>query len=124
MDIKIVKVKQYNSTYKNVLMVDGVPICIVAGDKKVNDCIQYLSGYNADISDGKIKKVLNKYQKDSNRECQNKVGCCCCLESTYIYYEDEDNNVYINREGIMMAEVEGETISFKAKYCSNCGRKF
>lgn len=34
MDIKVEKVKQYNSTYKNILMVDGMPICIVAGDKK------------------------------------------------------------------------------------------
>lgn len=65
MDIKVEKVKQYNSTYKNVLMVDGKPICIVAGDKKMSECIQYTSGYNADINDGKIKKILNKYRQTS-----------------------------------------------------------
>lgn len=65
MDIKVIKVKQYNSTYKNILMVDGIPICIVAGDKKTSECIQYLSGYNADINDGKIKKILDKYRKAS-----------------------------------------------------------
>lgn len=65
MDIKVEKVKQYNSTYKNILMVDGMPICIVAGDKKTSECIQYFSGYNTDISDGKIKKILDKYRKAS-----------------------------------------------------------
>lgn len=65
MDIKVEKVKQYNSTYKNVLMVDGTPICIVAGDKKASECIQYLSGYNVNINDGKIKKILDKYRKAS-----------------------------------------------------------
>lgn len=65
MDIKVEKVKQYNSTYKNVLMVDEKPICIIAGDKKTSECIQYLSGYNADINDGKIKKILNQYRKAS-----------------------------------------------------------
>lgn len=72
MDIKVEKVKQYNSTYKNILMVDGIPICIVAGDKKTSECIWYLSGYNADINDGKIKKILDKYRmplvnKDTER---------------------------------------------------------
>jgi len=124
MDIKVEKVKQYNSTYKNVLMVDGKPICIVAGDKKTSECIQYLSGYNADINDGKIKKILKNTKKENSRESQNKNGCFCCLEHTYIYCEDEDNNAHINGEGIMTAEIEGETISFKVKFCPNCGRKF
>lgn len=65
MNIKVEKVKQYNSTYKNVLMVDGTPICIVAGDKKASECIQYLSGYNVNIYDGKIKKILDKHRTDS-----------------------------------------------------------
>ncbi len=61
-NIKVEQVKQYNSTYRNVLMIDGVPVCIVTGDKKVSECIQYLSGYNADINDGKIKKILDRYR--------------------------------------------------------------
>lgn len=36
MNIDIVKVKQYNSTYKRVLIIDGVPVCIVASDKRAN----------------------------------------------------------------------------------------
>ncbi|GFI24192.1 hypothetical protein IMSAGC011_02988 [Lachnospiraceae bacterium] len=72
MDRNVVKVKQYNSTYKNVLMVDGASICIVAGDKKVSECIQYLSGYNTKINDGKIKKILDKYRHSlENKECKS-----------------------------------------------------
>lgn len=33
--------------------------------KKMSECIQYISGYNADINDGKIKKILNKYRQTS-----------------------------------------------------------
>lgn len=63
MKIKVEKVKQYNSTYKNVLIVDGTPICIVAGDRKTSECIQYLSGYSANINDGKVKKILDGYRQ-------------------------------------------------------------
>lgn len=63
MNINVVKAKQYNSTYKRVLIIDGVPVCIVASDKRANECIQYINGYDADISDGKIKKILDKYRK-------------------------------------------------------------
>ena len=62
MEIKEVKVKQYNSTYKHIVMVDGVPICITESGKRASECIQYLSGYNADINDGKIRKILDKYR--------------------------------------------------------------
>lgn len=62
MDIRLLKVKQYNSTYKRILMIDDNPVCIVASDKRASECIQYLNGYNADINDGKIKKILDKYR--------------------------------------------------------------
>lgn len=65
MEIKVVKVKQYNSTYKHILMVDGVPICVTEGEKRASECIQYLNGYSADINDGKIRKVLDKYRLPS-----------------------------------------------------------
>ncbi len=62
MKINVVKVKQYNSTYKHIVMIDGVPVCITEGGKRTSECIQYLNRYNADISDGKIKKILDKYR--------------------------------------------------------------
>lgn len=62
MEIKVVKVKQYNSTYKHIIMVDRIPVCITESDKRASECIQYLNGYNADINDGKIRKILDKYR--------------------------------------------------------------
>lgn len=61
MDVKVAKVKQYNSTYKHIVMIDGVPVCITRSGKKANECIQYLNGCNVDINDGKIKRVLDEY---------------------------------------------------------------
>lgn len=65
MEIRVVKVKQYNSTYKHILMIDGVPVCITQSEKRISECIQYLNGYNSDINDGKIKKILDSYRVDS-----------------------------------------------------------
>lgn len=62
MKIEEIKVKQYNSTYKHIVMVDGIPVCITKSGKRASECIQYLSGYNADINDGKIRKILDKYR--------------------------------------------------------------
>lgn len=62
MDIKIVKVRQYNSTNKHVLMIDGEPVCIAAGSNRINECVQYIYGCDADINDGKIRKILDKYR--------------------------------------------------------------
>lgn len=62
MDIKIVKVKQYNSTNKHILMIDGEPVCIATGSKRINECVKYIYGYEADINDGKIRKILDKYR--------------------------------------------------------------
>lgn len=73
MKIEEVKVKQYNSTYKHIVMVDGVPICITNSGKRASECIQYLNGYNADISDGKIRKILDKYRLPSvNKDTEMK----------------------------------------------------
>lgn len=62
MEIKVVKVKQYNSTYKHVIMIDGEPVCLTNSDKMASECIQYLNGYTADINDGKVRKALDKYR--------------------------------------------------------------
>ena len=53
-------VKQYNSTYKTVISVDGVPVCITRSNKRASDIMSYLSGYEVEINDGKLKKQLDK----------------------------------------------------------------
>ena len=60
MEITTYRVKQYNSTHKTVIMVDGKPICIVDGcGKTVSNIISYLNGYNVIIGDGRIKRILD-----------------------------------------------------------------
>lgn len=57
------RVKQYNSTPKTVIMVDGDPICIVAGcGRTVSNILAYLDGYDVEINDGKIQKILDLYR--------------------------------------------------------------
>lgn len=60
MNITQTRVKQYNSTYKTVISVDGVPICITRSNKRASDIISYLSRYEVEINDGKLKKQLDK----------------------------------------------------------------
>ena len=61
MNITTKRVKQYNSTTKTVIMVNGDPVCIVRGcGKTVSNIIAYLNGYDVPIADGVIKKALDK----------------------------------------------------------------
>nr|DAQ21543.1 MAG TPA: hypothetical protein [Caudoviricetes sp.] len=60
MKITQTRVKQYNSTYKTVIAVDGVPVCITQSNKRASDIVSYLSGYDVEINDGKLKKQLDK----------------------------------------------------------------
>jgi hypothetical protein len=66
MNITTHRIKQYNSTYKTVVCVDGEPICIVAGvGKTLSNVIAYLNGYDVPISDGKIKIALDVVKAES-----------------------------------------------------------
>lgn len=60
MKITQTRVKQYNSTYKTVISVDEVPVCITRSNKRASVIISYLSGYEVEINDGKLKKQLDK----------------------------------------------------------------
>lgn len=63
MNITQTKVKQYNSTYKTIISVDGIPVCITRSNKRASDIVSYLSGYEVEINDGKLKKQLNKIRE-------------------------------------------------------------
>lgn len=61
MNVKTFRVKQYNSTSKTVIMADDEPVCIVAGcGKTVSNIVAYLSGYDVQISDERIKRKCDK----------------------------------------------------------------
>lgn len=56
------RVKQYNSTYKTVISIDGIPICITRSAKRAGQIASYLEGYDVEINDGALKKQLDKYR--------------------------------------------------------------
>lgn len=69
MQVTTKRVKQYNSTTKTVVMVNGDPICIVQGcGKTVSNIMAFLEGYDVEIKDGKIKKILERERK-KNEAC-------------------------------------------------------
>lgn len=71
MKITQTRVKQYNSTYKTVIAVDGVPVCITQSNKRASDIVSYLSGYEVEINDGKLKKQLDKIRDGSDKNEKN-----------------------------------------------------
>ena len=67
MNINAYRVKQYNSTTKTVITVDGVPVCIVAGKGiTASNVMAYLQGYDVEIKDGAVKKVLDKVKENKS----------------------------------------------------------
>lgn len=63
LDIKTVKIKECNSSWKSVLIVCGVPVCIVRSNKSLNDCISYLMNGEPKLTDGKIMKILDRVRE-------------------------------------------------------------
>ena len=66
MEIKTKKLKQYNSTFKHLLLVDNEPICLFKSQNQINEALQYLHGNTAKISDGTIRKLLDKVKEKKN----------------------------------------------------------
>lgn len=60
LDIQTFRVKQYSTTWKYVLTVNGVPVVICRGQSSLNDCIAYLMNGTGELKDGKVKKILEK----------------------------------------------------------------
>ena len=63
MNITTVKTKEYSSSWKYVLIVNGNPACIVRSNKALNACISYLMNGEPVLKDGHIMKLLDKYRK-------------------------------------------------------------
>ena len=62
-EISVVKAKQYSSTYKHILMINGVPAVIVRGNQSLSDCISYFMNGEPELKDGKIMKILDNIKK-------------------------------------------------------------
>lgn len=62
-DIKTVKIKECNSSWKHILIVCDVPVCIVKSNKTLQNCISYLMNGEPKLTDGKIMKILDKVRE-------------------------------------------------------------
>lgn len=59
-EIKVYRVPQYMSKRVNVICVDGIPVCTARGKKTTSDIVAKLSGYDVEIGDGRINKLIEK----------------------------------------------------------------
>lgn len=50
----------HRGAIRRVPEIDGVPVCITRSNKRASDIVSYLSGYEVEINDGKLKKQLDK----------------------------------------------------------------
>ena len=63
MEIKIVRVPQFMSKKVNVIVVDGKPLCTCRGDRTTQSIIARLQGYDVEIKDGRILKLIEEVEE-------------------------------------------------------------
>lgn len=59
MDIQVVRIPQYMSKKVNVIIVNGKPLCTCRGSRITQSILAKLEGYDTDIKDGRIDKLIN-----------------------------------------------------------------
>lgn len=64
MNIKVYRVPQFSAKCVNVICVNDVPLCTVRGQKSTNAIITKLNGYDADITDGRIDRLIKQKLKE------------------------------------------------------------
>lgn len=64
MNIKVYRVPQFSSKHVNVICVDDVPFCAVRGRKSTSAIITKLNGYDIDIKDGRIDRLIEQKLKE------------------------------------------------------------
>lgn len=64
MNIKVYRVLQFSAKCVNVICVDDVPLCTVRGRKNTNAIITKLNGYDANITDGRIDRLIKQKLKE------------------------------------------------------------
>ncbi len=64
MEIKVVRVPQFMSKNVNVIMVDGNPLCTCRGNRTTQSIVAKLQGYDVEIKDGRILKLIEKENKN------------------------------------------------------------
>jgi hypothetical protein len=66
MEIKVIRVPQFMSKKVNVIMVDGKPLCTCRGNFTTQSIIARLQGYDVEIKDGRILKLIESEKEQDN----------------------------------------------------------
>lgn len=64
MNIKVIRIPQYMSKKVNVIIVDGQPLCTCRGNYTTQLIIAKLQGYDVDVKDGRINKLIMSLKED------------------------------------------------------------
>ena len=64
MTIEVIRVPQYMSKKVNVIIVDGKPLCTCRGNYTTQTILAKLQGYDVDIKDGRIAKLIEGIWND------------------------------------------------------------
>lgn len=56
----IIRVAGYSCPSKYLLMFNGKPVMFANSQRRLSLCIQYIEGYDTQLLDGKIKRILDK----------------------------------------------------------------
>ena len=64
-NVRVVKSKLFNSTNKYVIVLDNEIVCLTSGIKRAHKILAYMQGYDTEMTDGKIKKEIDKALKYS-----------------------------------------------------------
>ncbi len=78
-EIKVYRVPQYMSKQVNVICVDGIPVCTARGKKTTSDIVAKLSGYDVEIKDGRINKLIDMYTTKEDLVAFTERVCGCAL---------------------------------------------
>lgn len=70
-DVRVVKVKQYNSTTKHVVLVHNQPVAVTRGADTALAINSYLLGYDVKLNDGRILKKLDAIKAESSKSMSN-----------------------------------------------------
>lgn len=68
MEIKVIRVPQFMSKKVNVIMVDGKPLCTCRGNFTTQSIIARLQGYDVEIKDGRILKLIESEEQDNGND--------------------------------------------------------
>ncbi|WP_427340631.1 hypothetical protein [Caloranaerobacter sp. DY30410] len=73
MKIKVKRIKGYNCPNKLLLLINNEPVAFANGMASISKMIQYAEGYDVDIKDGKIKRILSEYRGIEHDETTEKT---------------------------------------------------